>query len=76
MYLTVTNELVRAYTQLRNREAKRLFNETYESMVQRLADWPSTDQDSPEYEKLDEQIKEVRELFPRNLSEAEPQNRE
>jgi len=76
MYLTVTNELVRAYTILRNREAKRLFNETYESMVQRLADWPSTDQDSPEYEKLDEQIKEVRELFPRNLSEAEPQNRE
>lgn len=76
MYITVTNELVRAYTILRNREAKRLYNETYESMVKRLEDWPSTDQDTPEYEQLDEKIKEIRELFPRNLSEAEPQNRE
>jgi biopolymer transport protein ExbD len=76
MYVTVTNELVRAYTILRNREGKRLFNETYESMVTRLADFPATEKESPEYLELEKNIKEIRELFPRNLSEAEPQNRE
>ncbi|MGB5980952.1 MAG: biopolymer transporter ExbD [Nonlabens sp.] len=76
MYITVTNELVKAYTILRNREAKKRYNETYESMVKRLEDFPATEQESPEYEKLDEQITEIRKLFPRNLSEAEPQNRE
>jgi len=76
MYVTVTNELVKAYTTLRNREAKRLFGETYESMVKRLADFPATEKDSPEHEQLEKDIKEVQELFPRILSEAEPQNRE
>jgi biopolymer transport protein ExbD len=76
MYVTVTNELVRAYTILRNRESKRLFGETYESMVQRLADVPTADKESPETEQLKADIKEVQDLFPRVLSEAEPQNRE
>ncbi len=76
MYVTVTNELVRAYTILRNREAKRLYGETLESMQSRLADFSTTEKDTPEYLELEEQIKEVKELFPRNLSEAEPQNRE
>jgi biopolymer transport protein ExbD len=76
MYVTVTNELVRAYSILRNREAKRLYGETFDSMNARLDDFPATEEDSPEYLELEEQIKEVRELFPRNLSEAEPQNRE
>jgi biopolymer transport protein ExbD len=76
MYMTVTNELVRAYTVLRNREAKRLFGETYESMKDRLADFPAGENESPEYLDLKEQIDEVEDLFPRKLSEAEPQNRE
>ncbi|WP_405370495.1 ExbD/TolR family protein [Nonlabens sp. Asnod2-A12] len=76
MYLAVTNELVRAYSILRDREGKRLYNETYGSMTKRLSDWPATEVDSPEYDDLKDKIDKVRELFPRNLSEAEPQNRE
>ena len=76
MYMTVTNELVRAYTILRNREGKRLYGETFESMTKRLEDFPETEKESPEYEELEEQIEEVRKLFPRKLSEAEPQNRD
>jgi biopolymer transport protein ExbD len=76
MYITVTNELVKAYTILRNREAKRLYNETFTSMENRLKEWPANETDSPEYEALEEKIETVRDLFPRKLSEAEPQNRE
>jgi biopolymer transport protein ExbD len=75
MYLAVTNELVRAYAILRDRESKRLYNETYASMMDRFNDWPATEVDTPEYEKLEDRIDKVRELFPRNLSEAEPQKR-
>jgi biopolymer transport protein ExbD len=77
MYLAVTNELVRAYAILRDREAKRLYNETYQSMTNRFAEWPATEKENnPEYDELDERINNVQELFPRNLSEAEPQNRD
>jgi len=72
-YVTVTNELVRAYTILRNRESLKKFNEPYEAMVIRLKDWPADDKESPEYEDLEDKIKEIREMYPRNLSEAEPQ---
>lgn len=75
MYLAVTNELVRAYTILRDREANRLYNESYQSMTKRLAEWPATDKDTPEYDELNDKIKAVQKLFPRNLSEAEPQNK-
>jgi biopolymer transport protein ExbD len=75
MYLAVTNELVRAYAILRDRESKRLYNETYASMIDRFKEWPATEVDTPEYEKLEDRIDKVRELFPRNLSEAEPQKR-
>ena len=71
-YISVTNELVKAYSMLRDREAQRLYNETYTSMNNRLHNWPKTESDHPEYQKLEQQIKTVRELFPRNLSEAEP----
>jgi biopolymer transport protein ExbD len=75
MYLAVTNELVRAYAILRDRESKRLYNETYESMMDRINNWPATETDTPEYEELEDKIDKVRDLFPRNLSEAEPQKR-
>ncbi|AZQ43427.1 ExbD/TolR family protein [Nonlabens ponticola] len=74
MYTTVFNELVKAYTTLRNRESSRRYNETYESMYMRYKEWPETEKETPEYEKLQEQIDEIQELYPRNLSEAEPQN--
>lgn len=73
-YVTVTNELVRAYTILRNRAAKQRYGETFESMYSRYKEWPETDkEDNQEYEDLEKKIDVIRELYPRNLSEAEPQ---
>ncbi|WP_194851834.1 ExbD/TolR family protein [Nonlabens antarcticus] len=73
MYVTVYNELVRAYTILRNRESERRYNETYENMYSRYKDWPETEKETPEYEKLGKQVDEIRDLYPLKLSEAEPQ---
>ena len=44
-------------------------------MMNRLNNWPATETDTPEYEELEDRIDKVMDLFPRNLSEAEPQKR-
>lgn len=73
MYVTVYNELVRAYTILRNRQSERRYNESYELMYKRYKEWPETEKETPEYEKLGKQVDEIRDLYPLKLSEAEPQ---
>lgn len=72
-YITVTNELVKAYTTLRNRAAKQRYGETYESMYARYKDTQEADKETPEYLELEKKLDVIRELYPRNLSEAEPQ---
>lgn len=72
MYATVMNELVKAYTVLRNREAMSRHGELYTTMVDRLADWPKEERESPEYFDLDSKINQIADLYPRNLSEGEP----
>ncbi len=72
-YVTVYNELVRAYTILRNRESQKRFNESFEDMYLRYKEWPETEKETPEYEKLQEQVDLIRDLYPLKLSEAEPQ---
>lgn len=66
-YIEVQNELVAAYNHLRNREAERLFNRTFQSML----DEKSRNQFSPD-EKLNEQIQRIKDMYPMKLSEAEP----
>jgi biopolymer transport protein ExbD len=73
MYVTVYNELVKAYTILRNRESERRYNESYENMYLRYKEWPETEKETPEYEKLGKKVDEIRDLYPLKLSEAEPQ---
>lgn len=67
-YITVQNELVGAYNDLRNREAKRLFNASF---VELEADYlnPETDEDLKE--ELKDKVKRIQEMFPQKLSEAE-----
>lgn len=72
-YATVYNELVRAYTILRNRESQGRFNESFEDLYQRYKEWPETEKETPEYETISDQVSEIRDLFPLKLSEAEPQ---
>lgn len=67
-YIAVQNELVAAYTTLRNREAERLFGKSFVQMEKDLKDVNY----SGNKEKLKEDIKKIQFLFPEKLSEAEP----
>ncbi|WP_299894844.1 biopolymer transporter ExbD [uncultured Aquimarina sp.] len=67
-YIAVQNELVAAYTELRNREATRLYGMTFTLMKDHLKD-PNYSGDK---DRLKQQIEEVRSMYPEKLSEAEP----
>ena len=68
MYIAVQNELVKAYTQLRNRESIRLFGASFTQMKK---DFKNPDYDG-DRELIKQRIKKVQEMFPEKLSEAEP----
>jgi hypothetical protein len=66
-YIEVQNELVAAYNFLREREAQRLYNRSFQSML----DEKEKNQFKKD-EKLNDQIETIKKLFPMKLSEAEP----
>lgn len=66
-YITVQNELVGAYNDLRNREAQRLYNKNFVDMEAEYLN-PETDDVK---EELKEKVKKIQDLFPQKLSEAE-----
>ncbi len=67
-YITVQNELVGAYNDLRNREAQRLYKRDFTDMEGEFLN-PET----PQYirDDLKDKVLKVKELFPQKLSEAE-----
>ncbi|APA64779.1 MAG: biopolymer transporter ExbD [Maribacter dokdonensis] len=67
-YITVQNELVGAYNDLRNREAQRLYKKNFVDMEAEYLN-PETDDDVKE--ELKEKVKKIQDLFPQKLSEAE-----
>ncbi|WP_109301551.1 biopolymer transporter ExbD [Aquimarina sp. AU474] len=67
-YIAVQNELVAAYTTLRNREAQSDYGRSFEQMKEDLKD-PNYTGDK---ESLREDIKKIQFKFPEKLSEAEP----
>ena len=69
-YISVQNELVGAYNQLRNREANRLFNMDFIQMEANYNDvnWRGNK------EQLKERIEQIKTMYPQKLSEAEPKN--
>ncbi len=67
-YISVQNELVAAYTSLRNREAERLFGKSFVQMKKDLKDVNY----SGNKDRLKEDVKKIQFLFPEKLSEAEP----
>ena len=67
-YITVQNELVGAYNDLRNREAQRLFGVDFTDMEAEYLN-PETAQSIKD--DLKDKVKKVQELFPQKLSEAE-----
>ncbi len=69
VYVTVQNELVAAYNELRNREAKRLgYDMNFSEMEAAYANQETPDETK---EKLKIRIKKIQDLFPMKLSEAE-----
>ncbi|WP_297762670.1 biopolymer transporter ExbD [uncultured Muriicola sp.] len=67
-YITVQNELVGAYNELRNREAQRLYGRNFTQMESEYLnpETPSNIRDG-----LKDKVQKVQELFPQKLSEAE-----
>ncbi len=69
-YISVQNELVAAYNELRNRESQRLFGMDYTEMEDKYND-PNFKGNK---EKLETQIDQVKGMYPQLLSEAEPKS--
>ncbi len=67
-YITVQNELVGAYNDLRNREAQRLYGSDFTDMEAEYLN-PETAQSTKD--NLKDKVKKIQELFPQKLSEAE-----
>lgn len=67
-YITVQNELVGAYNELRNREAMRLFGKNF---VEMEAEYLNPETTSEVKEELKDKVKRIQELFPQKLSEAQ-----
>ena len=67
-YITVQNELVGAYNDLRNREAQRLYGRDFTEME---AEFLNPETPSGIREDLKEKVQKVQEIFPQKLSEAE-----
>jgi hypothetical protein len=67
-YITVQNELVGAYNELRNREAQRLFNRNFTEME---AEYLNPETPSRIREELKDKVKQIQDLFPQKLSEAQ-----
>lgn len=67
-YITVQNELVGAYNELRNREAQRLFGRDFTDME---AEFLNPETPSSIRDDLKDKVQKIQELFPQKLSEAE-----
>ncbi|MFT4832890.1 MAG: biopolymer transport protein TolR [Psychroserpens sp.] len=67
-YITVQNELVGAYNDLRNREAQRLYKRNFTEME---ALYLNPETPSSVRDELKERVQKIQELFPQKLSEAE-----
>lgn len=68
-YIAVQNEIMAAFNDLRDRVSNNLFNEDFRQLTKDLKDASS----DSEKKKIKEKIKEVRKLYPLNISEAKPE---
>lgn len=66
MYISVQNELVAAYTELRNKTANKLYGKTYTEMEANSNDANY----SGNLDKLKEQVDKIKKMYPQIISEA------
>ena len=67
-YITVQNELVGSYNDLRNRESRRLYNRDFTEME---SEYLNPETPTSVRDELKEKVQRIQELFPQKLSEAE-----
>lgn len=67
-YITVQNELVGAYNDLRNREAQRIYGRDFTAME---AEYLNPETPVQLRDALKDKVKRIQEMFPQKLSEAE-----
>ncbi|RDY58688.1 ExbD/TolR family protein [Flagellimonas nanhaiensis] len=67
-YITVQNELVGAYNDLRDREAQRIFGRDFTEME---AEYLNPETPSSIRDDLKDKVKRIQDMFPQKLSEAE-----
>ena len=70
-YITVQNEIVGAYNDLRNREAQRLYKRDFTSME---AAYLNPETVESVRDELKDKVKAIQDLFPQKFSEAETAN--
>lgn len=68
-YIAVQNEVMAAYNHLRNRVSNSEYGQNFSDLEKGLKDAKS----DPEKERYKEQIKQIRKLYPLNISEAKPE---
>lgn len=66
MYISVQNELVAAYTELRNKTANKLYGKTFTEMEANSNDANY----SGDKDKLKEQVENIKKMYPQIISEA------
>ncbi|MEH6680541.1 MAG: biopolymer transporter ExbD [Sediminicola sp.] len=67
-YITVQNEIVGAYNELRNRESQRLYKKDFTVME---AEYLNPETPASVRDGLKEKVQKIQELFPQKFSEAE-----
>lgn len=68
VYITVQNEIVGAYNDLRNRESQRLYGKDFTDME---AQYLNPETESSLRDELKEKVQKIQDLFPQKFSEAE-----
>lgn len=68
VYITVQNEIVAAYNELRNREAQRLYKRNFTDLE---AAYLNPETDPVLKDGLKEKVQKIQDLFPQKFSEAE-----
>ena len=68
IYITVQNEIVGAYNDLRNRESQRLYGKDFTDME---AQYLNPETESEIRDELKEKVQKIQEMFPQKFSEAE-----
>ncbi len=68
VYITVQNEIVAAYNELRNREAQRLYKRNFTDLE---AEYLNPETSKEAQEALKEKVKKIQDLYPQKFSEAQ-----